>query len=210
MTKFKTAIPDMMRTILGLTKKETHKSITSGINDYNEQLLYKYKDVVVPVLQRTTGSGRPTLATVIGNFKALLFNVNDSQNSEPTEIPHDWKIGTPLEIHVHWLTGDDSDNTERGIKWELEYTYAGMHQPIKTPETLSAETIVKASEGLYVSYYTSLGVFTPELDNIGGQILLNIKRVESNEVAPTWNPFLLQIGIHYIADGLGSNQMDSK
>ena len=173
------------------------------------EFLGKYKDVVCPIILRTTGAGRPSLVTFLGNMRALEFEVNDQQDLECIEIPHEYELGSEIEVHVHWATSGDNNGTERGVKWELELSYT-KNGVFITPITSSQETLIAPNEVAKTSKYTSLLRFTPDIDNVGNQIIMSIKRIASTAPAPADDPVILQIGIHVKVDGLGSNFLNRK
>jgi len=163
-------------------------------------------DIVCPLIVRTTGAGRPTLATFVGGILQYQFAVNNNAEIESSEFPHNWKQGSEIEFHLHWATGGANDATVRGVKWEIEYSYAGAHGgAFSGSTTISAETAIEASAADRKLYYTSVGSFTPADDiTIGTQLVLGVKRIAAAGTAPAANPFGLAVGLHFELDGFGS------
>lgn len=163
-------------------------------------------DIVCPLIVRTTGVGRPSLATLVGNILQYQFAVGDSAEIESSEFPHNWKQGSEIEIHLHWALGAANDATVRGVKWEVEYSYTSSHGGSFSGTTVvSAETAIEAGAADRKMFYTSVHTFTPvETVLIGTQILARAKRIAATGTAPAADPFALAVGLHYLVDGFGS------
>ena len=170
-----------------------------------------YADIVCPVIVRATGTNRPGLQTFIGNILQYQFDVNDYAEIEAVELPHSWKEGSELEIHVHWATGGLNDATARAVKWEIEYAYAGMgNGTYTTTATDSAETAIPAATADRTLFYTQIDTFTPTGFGIGTQLVMRLRRIAATGTAPAADPFVLDIGVHYEMDTLGSRVRASK
>jgi hypothetical protein len=158
----------------------------------------------------------PSWDAFIGNTKAYTFTVGDYLETEPFEVPHGWKEGSAIEIHVHWATSGLNDATVRGVKWEVEYTWANMllaggTTAFGATNTQSLETSIAAAEPTLTHKYTSVYTFTPAGGKVGMYINMRIRRIASvTNVAPANNPFGLAVGIHCECDTVGSKTMGAK
>ena len=169
-----------------------------------------YNDINTGLNPRNTGANRPTLEPMTGNISEFQFAVNNYADLTPIELMHDWKEGTPIELHIHWATGGTNDATVRGVKWQIEYAYASMNSVYSSATTESKETSIAANETALTPKYTSVVTFTPAT-TIGTQLSFMVKRIASvDNIAPVDDPFLLSIGIHYQIDTIGSRTMASK
>ena len=175
-----------------------------------------YDDINTGINPRNTGVGRPNLVTFLGNLLEFQFAVNDFADLQPIELLHDWEEGSTIEFHCHWATGGLNDTTVRGVKWEIEYSWANMQAAggtivFTTPVAISAETSIAANEAAYTHKYTSVGTLTPTGGKIGAQICFRVKRIASvTNTAPVADPFLLSVGVHYKRDTLGSRTTSGK
>jgi hypothetical protein len=171
-----------------------------------------YNDINTGINPRNVGVGRPTLATWVGNIQQFQFAVNDFADMNPLEFLHGWKEGTAIEVHCHWCTGGTNATTVKGVKWEVELSYADMeNSTFITPIVGSAETSIAIDESDRSAKYTSIVTFTPTGYKIGTQMGFRLKRIASvTNPAPVANPFVMSIGIHYIMDTLGSRTISSK
>lgn len=175
-----------------------------------------FDDLYIDIAPKTTGAGKPTLATFNGNVNKYTFAVNDVSDLSTVELKHNWKEGSAIEIHVHWATNGTNDATVRGVKWEVDYTWANMQSAGGTivfpaVTTSSAETSIAANETDKTHKYTSVVSFTPTGGKIGANLLLSLKRIASvTNVAPASDPFCLMVGVHYEIDTIGSRTTSSK
>ena len=168
----------------------------------------------------TTGkipsSNYPAWSAMIGNIYEYQFAIGDYLDLSPLELLHDWKEGTAIELHVHWATGGLNDATVRGVKWEIEYSWAnklgqGGTMVFATSGPSSAETSIAAAEPALTHKYTSVVSFTPTGGKIGMYLLMRLKRIASvTNIAPAANPFGLAVGVHYEQDTLGSRTQVGK
>ncbi len=170
-----------------------------------------FNDINTGLNPRNTGTGRPTLASFVGNLKEFQFAVNDFADLTPIELLHDWKEGSEIEFHLHWATGGANNATVRAVKWEIEYSIANMGTgAFATSTVISLESTIPASEAARTHHYTSVGTYTMTGGHIGSQIAFRVKRIAASGTAPAANPFLLSIGIHYEIDTLGSRTKTAK
>jgi hypothetical protein len=175
-----------------------------------------YNDINTGINPRNTGAGRPTLSSFVGNLQEFKFAINDFADVTPIEFLHGWKEGSQIEFHCHWATGGVNDATVRGVKWEIEYTWAnisggGSPEEMSSTTVISAETSIASGQAAKTHKYTSVGTLTPAGGKIGAQLCFRIKRIASvTNTAPTDDPFLLSIGIHYEIDTAGSRTTSSK
>jgi hypothetical protein len=173
-------------------------------------------DIFMPVVPKTTGVGKPTLATFTGNINRYTFAVNDIAEIDTSELIHRWKEGSSVEFHVHWATNGNNDATVRGVKWEIDYTWANTEGAGGTivfaaATTVSAETSIPANQVGLTHKYTSVVTITPTGGKIGAGMCLSLKRIASvTNVAPANNPFCLMVGAHIEQDTLGSRTTTAK
>jgi hypothetical protein len=192
------------------TTTPTDLSIETGAGKTMVLNTVVYNDINTGLNPRNTGTGRPTLDTLSGNLKEFRFAVDDYVDLVPIELLHDWKEGTPVEFHVHWVMNTANDATIRGVKWELEYGYANMGGVYTFPAAASNETSIAANEVAFTHKYTSVVTFTPAT-SIGTQLSMRLKRIASvTNVAPATNPFVLSTGVHYQKDTMGSRAISAK
>jgi hypothetical protein len=190
--------------------------ITCGANKTIELQNVVYDDLYFEIAPKTTGAGKPTLASFSGNINQWTMAVNDITELRPTELKHDWKEGTEIEIHVHWAS-NGVDGTNRGVKWEIDYTWSNgaMHATAPTAfaakTTLSVETQIPANTPDKTYFYTSVVSFTPATGKIGAGLLMSLKRIASViDPTPANSPWVIMVGVHYQINTIGSRQIGIK
>lgn len=149
------------------------------------------------------GSSAPTLTTLVGNLKADAFS-----GSGPTdlihgsfEILHDYKEGTDLYPHVHWMPTTNGAGT---VKWVLDYGVA------KTGSVLSVDgtiPVTQAASG--VAYQEQVIEFGTAITGtnlkVGDQIVWTLSRPSSApEDDYAGSAALISFGVHYQTDDIGS------
>ena len=170
-------------------------------------------------LQFSISSGKvsavnaPTWSTFKNNLSEYTFAVNDFIDCGAQEIPHSYKSGSDMDIHVHW-SNNGVDGTDRAVKWEIEYTIANYTTPTPTafPTTtvVSAETTIPAGTTSISHFKTFVGTISGTGLTYGASIKLRLRRIASAGTAPASDPFALQVGIHVEEDTIGSRTATSK
>lgn len=168
----------------------------------------------VPIIAAKAGATAPTFTTFLGNVQQYRFAVNDEVFGA-TEILHGYKEGTALSAHIHWAT-NGSDASDRGVKWELEYSIcsadgaAPFTEAFPATAIISMETTVPAGTASHSHIISHLGDISGTGLRIGAYILYRFRRITSAGTAPTANPFAIAIGFHVEKDTIGSAQVGSK
>lgn len=166
-----------------------------------------YDDINIEGLSLRGGATAPALTNVLaaGGLYALTFGgtgatINDVYGG--TEILHDWKEGTNIDFHVHWMpTTTDAGN----VKWQLEYVWADVNGVLGATTTVS---VVQAAGGTAWKHLRAdIAAITGTGFHIGSHFLFRLFR-DPADAADTYahDAALLSVGIHYQIDTLGSRQ----
>jgi expansin (peptidoglycan-binding protein) len=75
---------------------------------------------------------------------------------------------------------------------------------------VSAETVIPANATDKSHFYTSVATFTPTGGKVGAYLCMALKRIASTGTAPTSNPWILAVGVHYEGDTLGTRTISAK
>lgn len=186
-----------------------------------------WNDLRIEPVARSTGANAPSFEKyfddVPGSSRGVyLYSFNDATAGSEKEIfftmqmPHDWKEGTAIRLHCHWV-GSVSDTTS-APRWGLEYTWKDIGQ-------VFGDTTIVYSTGVnidgqvggdpnitagkhYISEFTAI---TPGTDanNISSIIIGRLFRNSAN-AGDTYNAAtnkcgLLYIDAHYEVDSFGSD-----
>ena len=160
-----------------------------------------YDDMIMPALNLKVGVTPPTFAAFQNGVYGYSFIDGQSDELHGTcEIPHTYKEGTDLSVHVHW--SPNSTNTGNCV-WIFEYTKA--NQNVKTflaTDTLTASIDIAGSGIINRHQYTPIGTISGAGIKVGDIIAFRIARPTGDSF--TGNAFMHSIGMHYQIDTLGS------
>jgi hypothetical protein len=193
-----------------------------------------YEDLRVAASAVKPGAQTPTWETrgaapFNGNLNRWWFSshaVLEDEIEFEVQIPHNYKEGTNIEGHVHWVP-EAAAAANECVKWGLEYTWANRGNTFPgstliysnatddTTQTLQAETLVASRH--YVSEFTvDVGDAPAVIDGTepktaSSMLVCRLFRNSSdvdddygNEAA------LLEFDFHYEVDGPGSDGEHSK
>jgi len=162
---------------------------------------------------KTPPANTPTWATFTANTNAYTFAINDYADMGTVEIPHRYKEGTDLEVHLHIATNGANNATARKVKYVVYYTYGvpdnGLNQFI-SEASLTAELTIPANQADKSAFYLSMGTITGTNLKIGTQLKMRIKRIAGTGTEPINDPFLGQVGVHFESDTQGSRSINAK
>lgn len=164
-----------------------------------------YNDIIIQGLNLRVGATPPTLAAFQDSIYAMKFI--DGQTDivyDSFELPHDYKEGTDLELHLHWSpsTTDTGD-----CVFNFAYTIAGVNgtfgaEAVKTFTQAGSGTVNKHQ---YVSGNT---VISGTGLTIGTIIVFALSRPTGDSF--TGDAFLHSVGVHYQIDTIGSRTAAAK
>jgi hypothetical protein len=148
------------------------------------------------------------------NIYLWEFAKNDIA-SFTAQLPHSYKQGEDISVHVHWTPGSRG-NEENGntVGWKLDYSWANINDVFVTVTTAD---LSDACNGTDHSHQMTPEVTISGTDkNISSMLLCNIKRTDTG-TDDTWVgtasgqlPLLLEIDFHYPIDTIGSREISAK
>ena len=101
------------------------KATTGGIMVDTDVPTWGWKDLLGSLIARDVGAGVPNFATFRGgNTKAYAFGVGEVMDFF-FHIPHDYRMGTDMFVHVHWAHNGTAISGNFNI--DLHHTYAKGH-----------------------------------------------------------------------------------
>lgn len=90
-----------------------------------------WRDNIVEIKVDSSSPNAPTLGVVRGNILAWQFAPNELTEAHSAfHVDHDYKVGTKLFLHVHWV---NSSTTIGTVRWGFEYSVARGHQQAAFP-----------------------------------------------------------------------------
>jgi len=173
-----------------------------------------YDDINVAIASGTQpASNAPTWTAFTANTNSYTFAIDDYKDMATIEIPHSYKEGTNLEVHLHLATNGLNNATARKVKYTVFFTYGipdNGANVFTVESSLTAELTIPANQADKSVYYLSLGTITGTSIKIGTQLKMRIKRIAGTGTEPINNPFLEQVGVHFQVDTIGSRTISAK
>jgi hypothetical protein len=165
-----------------------------------------YNDIIISASNLRPGSTAPDFASFISPVYALKFlNSQTDIVYGSFEIPHSYKEGTALEVHVHW---SPSSNNTGDCVWKFSAVAENMGSA-GAFTALPVMTATSAGSGVAFSHqYATFGSIAGTGRKIGDIIAFELSRPSTDSF--TGDAFLHSIGIHYQSDTIGSRQMSVK
>lgn len=145
-----------------------------------------------------------TMAGLSTRKYAFNGTTTEERLSNCFEIPHDYKDGAPIEVHIHWRP---SDNNAGNVEWFFDWEYSEVDSAPVAQTSLRVIVPVLANQ----QYFHKVNSFIPLIDNgykLGDIINFTLRRTP-NSVNDTYNAdaILEKVAMHVPVDTLGSRQM---
>ena len=166
-----------------------------------------YDDIIISASNLHPGSSAPAFVEFVAPVHTMSFvNANTDMAYGSFEIPHDYKEGSAIEIHLHWAPS----STDTGdCVWKFNGVWAGMEQGAFVALPDGELTATDAGGGVAKAHqYASFGSIAGTNHKIGDIIAFELKRPAGDGF--TGDAFLLSIGAHYQIDTMGSRSMAAK
>jgi len=133
------------------------------------------------------------------------------------QLPHSYKQGEDIYVHVHWTPRDrgvaESGNT---VGWKIDYSWANINGTFSDMQTVD---LSDACDGTNHKHQMSPDVLLTGIGagkNISSMLICNIRRSDTG-TDDTWAgtlsgqlPLLLEVDFHYPLDAVGSTTHSSK
>ena len=168
----------------------------------------RYNDINLPAFSLGKGATPPDDITILpsGGIKALGFDGASTLEEVHSsgEILHGYIADTDLDIHIHWMPTDTNTGT---VKWQLEYCWINAGGTYSAPTILSST--IEAGGTAWKAWHSHF----PAIDGTGkvqgSEIVFRFFRDPSEDTYAS-DAALVQIGIHYQVDLLGSRTAEVK
>lgn len=170
-----------------------------------------YRDINLSGAALTpVGATAPDLVDFVNsNLKVFAFDGNNTIERlyGSLEMQHDYFEGTDVEVHVHWApTTANAGN----VVWKMYISWGQKDELFPVPTLLTAAPVA-AGGTAWEAKYSELGMLPGAGKIINSQFVLHLFR-DPTDPADTYpdDAALVQIGIHYRVNSLGSRQMRTK
>lgn len=160
---------------------------------------------------RVAAANFPDWVAFTTNTAEYAFYVDDYIDLAANEIPHSWKLGTSVSVHMHVTTkAANASGGNHYAKYTVYLTSADVGE-VWTETSLTAELTIPDGTPALHHFLLPLGDFAMTDNLIGTQIKPRIKRIAAT--GGTEHPehlFLTQLGAHYLQDTMGSRSVAEK
>lgn len=158
-----------------------------------------------PVFERILNDGKGSRGVMAFFFEDTEESRKENEVFFEVQIPHQWRSGSGIRPHVHWVPTDN--RTTGKVRWGLEYSWANINERLTNTTIIygNSREIERGSAGLHV--ITPL----PEIDGSGkgisSMLLCRLFRESSHpdDTYGTWAGFL-EFDFHYEVSSLGSRE----
>lgn len=153
------------------------------------------------------GANAPTLDDLRPNIKLLKFSPNVmNEVFASVQLPHDYKEGTDVKIHVHWA--HNSAVNDGHFVFIIESSWANTGAPGDVIPSTN-QTVITGIQVLgadqYKNQIKSLVTLTGTGKKISSEIFLKLFRDPNNpDDTSTSGIFLIEFDAHYQKDSNGS------
>ena len=167
-----------------------------------------WNDINLPAFSLGKGASPPDDISILpsGGIRALGFDGGATLEEVHSsgEILHGYIADTDLDIHIHWMPIDNNTGT---VKWQLEYYW------INAGGTYGDPTVIDSTQEAGGTAWKSWHSHFPPIDGTGkvqgSEIVFRLFRNPTEDTYGS-DAALIQLGIHYQTDILGSRQIEIK
>jgi len=183
--------------------------ITTGLEKTIVFATPTYRDEYPAMVIPAGGAAAPdAVPHTIGLVNRTLYGFDGAATQEilsgSFEIPHDYMVGQPIEVHVHWRPSASSVGT---VVWYFDYEYSPANGvPIPQPSISVSHNITSDSQ--YKHFLDTFGNLPQPTTpfSLGGKIGFNIRRTPTADTYGA-DALLEQVALHIPCDTNGSRQI---
>jgi len=171
-----------------------------------------YEDLRFPAYAAATG---PTAPTYDQTNLGYEFNDNPAANEQIqfiAQIPHHWRQGGYMDIHIHWCLLEDDGAADEDVKWDALYRWYEIGATSNAAFTELSNTVDVSGYTQWIHQFTEIGNPTPPATP-GVSSILEIKLERDTDDAADDHPhsvLLKELDLHYEIDSMGSWEEASK
>lgn len=131
------------------------------------------------------------------------------------QLPHSYKIGTDIYVHIHWTPGTrGNEESGKTVGWKVDYSWASINGTFGALATADLSDTCDGTD--HKHQMTPDVLISGDGKGISSMLICNVKRTDTG-TDDTWAgsssgqlPLLLEIDFHYQIDTPGSSERTSK
>jgi hypothetical protein len=160
--------------------------------------LYREGQIVYTI----PSSNAVTVSQIVNLYAIVFSGANLRALSGQWDLPHDWLIGSPIDVHIHWFS---SDLTVGYIDWQLTYTICVPGNAVDTTGSMVPTTVANDTVTANLCRLNSLA--TIDMSSVtadGASLLLKLVRQGGTD---TYNgaAYMISWSTHYRVGRTGSS-----
>jgi hypothetical protein len=166
-----------------------------------------YDDLRFPAASARVGATAPTWDTTNIGY---IFDDNPGGANEQlqfvAQLPHQWRIGGYVDIHIHWILLEDDGAATEDVKWDALYRWYEIGATSNAGFTELSNTVDVSSQLQWIHTFTEIGEPTAPASP-GVSSILEIKLERDTQDAADDHPhnvLLKELDLHYEIDSPGS------
>ena len=140
----------------------------------------------------------------------------DDFASFQVQLPHSYKQGSVISVHIHWTPGlRGSEEPGALVGWKVDYVWANIDGTFGVVGTADLSDACDGTDDKH-QMTASVDIIGNAGKNISSMLLCNIRRTDAG-ADDTWAgtisgqlPLLLEVDFHYEMDTIGSRTISSK
>jgi hypothetical protein len=195
-------------------------NITCGANKTIELQNVVYDDLrVTPAGFDRAGVADPSLVSYTPTGSAIATYLYEFQKDDiayfTVQLPHTYKTGQDIKVHVHWTPGlRGNEESGKYVGWKVDYTWANINGTFGAMGTADLSDVCDGTDDKH--QMTPEVTITGSGKGISSMLICNIKRTDTG-TDDTWTgtasgalPMILEIDFHFPIDTVGSRDWGAK
>jgi len=169
-----------------------------------------YDDLRTPINSLKLSGTKPPTWTTYKSGEVLAFSDQAIEGNEEhvffqLQMPHTYKEGTDISIHVHFTP---EDNAGGDVYWMLTYSWANIDVAFPTATTVYiAAACGTTTDAHRVAYFADIDGNPDGVNKLISSMLICKLQRRSSDALDTYDgksAYLLEVDVHYQIDSLGS------
>jgi hypothetical protein len=170
-----------------------------------------YEDLRTPVNSLKLSGVKPPTWTAYKSGEVLAFSDQAVAGNEEIvffqlQMPHNYKEGTDISIHVHFVP---EDNAGGNVYWMLTYSWATIDDAFAAATTVYiAAACGTTTDAHRVAYFADIDGSPGDVNKLISSMLICKLQRNSSDALDTYtgkSAYLLEVDVHYQVDSLGSS-----
>jgi len=174
-----------------------------------------YDDLRFPAASAGVGATAPVWDTTNVGY---IFDDNPGANNEQlqfiAQLPHQWRVGGYVDIHIHWVLLEDDGAADEDVKWDALYRWYEIGATSQAAAGFDTLTTTVDVSGMTQWYHTYTEIGNPTAPaSPGVSSILEIKLERDTQDAADDHPhnvLLKELDLHYEIDSMGSTSDTAK